>query len=251
MKHAVRRAFPSNGRPVVVAHRGGAWPGSPGEQTLAHFERAATSGADYIEVDLRLTADGRIVCVHDAEYAGRRVAAVGYEELAAASATGAGRPALLSELLEVARGRIRLDLELKVGGFEEQVLAEVRAGFDPADVIYKSFDDGVVRRLKGLSPESVAGLLLGVPRPRHGVVTRVTELFPELRLLRCGADFVSPNWRLLRAAFVYRMRRLGYPVLVWTVNEAALLARCAMVDGIVTDRVADALAVRCRRPAAR
>lgn len=246
MTSAVRRAFRSDGRPVVVAHRGGVWPGLPGEQTLAHFERAAASGADYIEVDLRVTADRRIVCLHDAEYAGRPIATARYEELAASAASvGAAVPALLSELLDAARGRIRLDLELKVGGLEEQLLAEVRAGFEPADVIYKSFDDGVVRRLKGLSPESVVGLLVGVSGPRRGVVTRVTELFPELRLARCGADFVSPHWRLLRASFVFRMHQLGYPVLVWTVNERALMARCAaLVDGIVTDRVEEALAVR-------
>lgn len=51
------------GRPLVIAHRGGAalWP----ENTLYAFERAAALGADVIETDVRLTADGALVLVHD------------------------------------------------------------------------------------------------------------------------------------------------------------------------------------------
>ena len=51
------------GRPLVIAHRGGAglWP----ENTLYAFERAAEAGADVLELDVRLTADGALVVFHD------------------------------------------------------------------------------------------------------------------------------------------------------------------------------------------
>jgi glycerophosphoryl diester phosphodiesterase len=62
---APERAFfgAERGRPLVIAHRGGAalWP----ENTLHAFEQAAALGADVIETDVRLTADGALVLVHD------------------------------------------------------------------------------------------------------------------------------------------------------------------------------------------
>lgn len=221
---------------VIVAHRGGAYTGVPGEQTTAHFERAAQLGVDFIEVDVRKTADDRLICMHDPDYAGLPVATSSYSALvAAARNTALPVPALIGELLEIARGRVNLDLELKITGCEERLLADV-ARFDRR-IIYKSFDDAIVRRMKTLAPSCVAGLLLGVQHPRFGPLTRMSELFPEQRARRCRADFVSPHYRLLRLGFVARMRRRGLPVLVWTVNDPAIAARVlAAGAGVITDQ---------------
>ena len=58
----------ASGRPLVIAHRGGAglWP----ENTLYGFERAGALGVDVIETDVRATSDGEVVVMHD-EQVGR------------------------------------------------------------------------------------------------------------------------------------------------------------------------------------
>ncbi len=61
----------------------------------------------------------------------------------------------------------------------------------------------------------------------------------------CGARFVAPNWRLLWLGFLRRMRRAGFPVLVWTVNDSrqAQALAAAGVAAIATDRPAELRAV--------
>lgn len=61
--HAVPETYPQ-GRPVqVVAHRGASE--DVPEHTLAAYRKAIEDGADALECDIRLTADGELVCVHD------------------------------------------------------------------------------------------------------------------------------------------------------------------------------------------
>ena len=54
---------PTDGRPQVIAHRGASF--AAAEHTLAAYQRALQQGADGVECDVRLTADGHLVCVHD------------------------------------------------------------------------------------------------------------------------------------------------------------------------------------------
>ena len=224
-------------KPLIIAHRGGIWPGVPGEQTQLHFERAIAAGVDFIEVDLRRTADGCIICHHDPDYAGLEVATHTFAEISqVARGEGFLPPATLDTLLKIARGRVGLDLEIKVGGFERQLLTEVYGGFDPSKVIFKSFNDQVLRRIKALEPDSYVGLLLGVKHPRYGILSRLGEVFPGWRLYRSGADFVCPHHNLLRAGFVWRQHLSGRKVFVWTVNDPGIMKRLVgLVDGIITD----------------
>lgn len=50
-------------RPLIIAHRGASW--AAPENTLAAAELAWQEGADAVEADFRLTADGRLVAIHD------------------------------------------------------------------------------------------------------------------------------------------------------------------------------------------
>ena len=67
---------------------------------------------------------------------------------------------------------------------------------------------------------------------------RFNEYFPVRRLKRCKADFVSPHYLLCTGEFVRRMKREGYPVFVWTVNDEKIMDRMIALhaDGIISDR---------------
>src|SRR5437763_14930434 len=93
-------------RPSVIAHRG-VWGAGVPENALAAFEQAIDLGADGIEFDVRRTRDRELIIFHDAEIAGTPVANLTRAEI---ESLGGMLPPLLEEALELARGRIALDV---------------------------------------------------------------------------------------------------------------------------------------------
>jgi glycerophosphoryl diester phosphodiesterase len=214
---------------LVIAHRGAS--ADAVDNSLDAFERAIEAGADMIEFDVRRTAAGELVAFHDP--VGERTR----EDL--------GAP-LLSEVLELARGRIGVDVELKEDGYVAEVAAQLR-DFDPGAVIVTSFLDAVLPQVARALPGVRTGLLFGVQRPPRWVRTRVGELNPVPRARAAGADLVAPNVRLARLGALQRAHAAGFPSLVWTVNDEPSLARLLhdpRVAGVITDVPAVALALR-------
>ena len=95
-------------RVVVIAHRGEHL--RHPENTLEAFTAAAEAGADYIEVDVRTTADGKLVLMHDATVdrmtdGHGEVAAMKFEDLLKLLVGGTSRIATFDEALVLARGK--------------------------------------------------------------------------------------------------------------------------------------------------
>jgi glycerophosphoryl diester phosphodiesterase len=120
---AVRFSFVSP-RPLVIAHRGTHGAGVA-ENTLAAFRQAAALGADMIELDVRLAADGELVVFHDEKVGPDAVGSLTLAALRERSETDIPR---LTEVLDWASGRIGLDVELKEDGYVDRV-AELLAVF--------------------------------------------------------------------------------------------------------------------------
>jgi glycerophosphoryl diester phosphodiesterase len=130
----------------VVAHRGGAELGPP-ENTLPAIERAIEVGADLIEIDIRETADGHLLLMHDATVdrttdGQGRVRDLTLEEIrrlrvGPADGTSPGKTAVvpvrvptLAEALEVMRGRIDADLDFKQGDLGRLLEVVRQAGME-------------------------------------------------------------------------------------------------------------------------
>ena len=237
-------------RTLVVAHRGGAELVERGN-TIEAFEMAISVGAPMAELDVHRTADDVCVVHHDAVIGDLHISRNSRQELCRVARQAGYELSTLSEVLETCRDRIRLDIEIKTPGFEAPLLREVHQYFEPSDVVFKSFHDRTVKAIKALAPQSTAGLLVGLSDHWTDLPQIATELFPEIRVLRCGADFVSPNHRLLRAGFVRRLHALGIPVWVWTVNDPRRIAKLmGRVDAIITDRPDIAMALAAGNPVA-
>ncbi len=264
---------------TVVAHRGAS--ADRAEHTLAAYRRAVEVGADALECDIRLTADGVPVCVHD-----RRVdrtsngfgavSALEYADLAAldfATRHGStdgeapdvaedGRVLTLDALLAYVRdcGRpVEVAIETKhptrYAGLVERRLVEVLDRFgwahprlgDSVPVRVMSFSWMSLRRMRALAPSiPTVQLLERVPlRLRDGSLPAHVQIAgPKIDVVRAHPRYVE------------RVHRTGGAVHVWTVDQPADVDLCLSlgVDAIITNRPAEVVtqvrASQVTRPAA-
>lgn len=267
-------------RPVqVIAHRGSSH--ALPEHTLAAYRRALSEGADALECDVRVTADGQLVCVHDRRIGrvsdGRgTVSAMTLAELEAHDfgAWKTGRPSEDPEL----RGVLRLEslLELVVdsgrpvdlaietkhpvrfrGRVESELLRTLdrfgiggAAGGRGADAARTGAGHGVNARIMSFSSVALARVAAAAPQyPRVFLFERGLVLRGRLRPgapLPGGARIAGPGIDLVRArpGLVTRLRELGHQVHVWTVDEPADVELCLElgVSAIITNRPAEVLA---------
>jgi glycerophosphoryl diester phosphodiesterase len=223
--------------------------------TLEAFDKAIGVGADMVEMDVRKTRDDVLVVFHDAAIDGLRLRGALYEEiLEAANENGLVVPTL-ETVLEALEGRVQICVELKESGYEKEVVSLVLKYFSPSEFVITSFVDSVLLRVKKGFPTAKTGLILGVNPANKEFAWRgikrvsqiISEFLPWYRLRKCGADFIAVNWRKLAFGLLESAYRRGIPVLVWTINDKAMMEKLLStrkVNGLVTDRADLAIEVR-------
>ena len=237
MRHgALLEAVPRDpGAPaLVVAHRG-AWNPAP-QNSLAAFEQAISDGADAIELDVRRTADGRLVVVHDPRVGVRSVGKLDHAELRDRLKTG--QAPSLDEVLELVAGRIGVDIELKEDGYVAEAMAAVSARLPPDRYVVTTFVASILPQVRRAAPEARTGLLLASRR-------RARQL--EHRVARGEIDFVAAHVALARTGLLAWAAAREIPTWVWTVNDPRAL-RALLTDprvgAVITDRARDAVLIR-------
>jgi glycerophosphoryl diester phosphodiesterase len=224
--------------PLCFGHRGASLEAP--ENTARAFARAMALGADGVELDVRMTADGVAVVFHDATLARLarapdRIDRLTWAQLKKFRIGGEPVPRL-AEVLEIVGERGIVQIEIKArAALAAAVRAVGRAG--AADrVILASFDHATIRQAAVLAPKLVRMLITDPPRGR------VTETAGALQLLRVmaalGASGVSLDHRAITSeAFVTIFRRRAVRLWCWTVDEPAEMRRLAAcgVDAILSN----------------
>jgi glycerophosphoryl diester phosphodiesterase len=208
----------------------------PYGNTAQAFEKAIALGAPMLEFDVRRLGDGTLVTYHDSHLGAAPLTALDWRNFHAATRHLGFEALTLDETLALCRGRIRVDVELKEPGYEAAVVRAIRAQLKPDDAIAKSFHEASVRALRAFAPHIQVGLLLGDAVSGPGDLARA--LLPEAAVRRTDPQFLCPGTRYLRLGMLARLRRIGRPIYVWTVNDPAEMRAlvAAGVTGLVTDR---------------
>jgi len=228
-------------KPLVIGHRGAA--GEAPENTLASFLLAAEQGADAVELDIHLSADGKLVVCHDATVDrtsdGRgtihRMSGDELKRLDAGSwfsAAYAGeRIPFLDEVFEALPAHMLINVEIKhsYGRQIEPKLIELMRRMNRVEtVIVSSFEHKSLLHLKRLAPDVKIGLLYSSDFVDHPAVAQTTGV-PVYSL--------HPNFRHIGKEDIQASVRAGLAVYPYTINEEIDMRQAieAGASGIITD----------------
>jgi glycerophosphoryl diester phosphodiesterase len=222
-----------------IGHRGAA--AYQPENTVASLEEAIIRRADMIEFDIRRTADGLIVLFHNRDIKSRSgqrraISKMNFAELAEIAAADGYELAKFEDVLERFGPRIPLDIEIKVSGFEADVVRLLGIHPPAYKPTLSSFYPWVVGRLKRFDKSLSTALILGRQRVhRFKILAR-----PAIRRLitTLGISSIHLQDTIVSPAMVDNLAGSGVTVFVWTVDDPAEMRRFLRmgVDGIITNK---------------
>ncbi|SDO35503.1 glycerophosphoryl diester phosphodiesterase [Halomonas shengliensis] len=257
----------------VIAHRGSSLEAP--ENTLPAIHRALDQGADVVELDVRLTADDRVVLYHDRTLQRltgdpRRLGELSRAELEAfdvgswfGDAYVGERIPGLDEALAAVRGRSTLMIDLKTDPGREMALVEaVVAALEAERAERLACLAGAVvdREVRACGdPDVIAETRVATVSPP--LSRRIREHYPELRLTllaqlvlpgtldRRGLDALGLRHNRIDEREIALASRYGYELHAWTINDRARMSQLIDlgVDAIITDhpaRLAELIAER-------
>jgi glycerophosphoryl diester phosphodiesterase len=204
-----------------VAHRG--TPDRALENSLAGIALAAADEADMIEFDVRLTADGDPVVLHDA-----RTGRTAKKNLPVASTPAArlrkvllknGEPVpFLADVLELVRGRIPVNIHIKTAGGTAAVCRVLSgAGYEGKVVLSSGLREECLEA-RALRPDLPCGLVTG--RPSASDIAFC---------LRHSLPSIHPDHRRLTLLRVRKVKSAGLLLIPYTVDDPKTFFR--LVDG--------------------
>ncbi|MBL1213027.1 MAG: glycerophosphodiester phosphodiesterase [Ignavibacteriae bacterium] len=223
---------------IIVAHRGAS--GHAPENTLAAMKTAMEMNAEFSELDVQETKDGEIILLHDKtlKRTGKQnlnIWELNYDELKDIEVGGwyaeefKGEPIpTLAEVIELVRGKMKLNIELKTNKHEkmlaERALQVVLDHNFLDQVVFTSFKFDEIRKLRKINKEAKVGYIFSK-------MPKDIDVFAE------DVDMLSVGKKLVDEEFMNKVRAAGKEVAVWTVNKPKEMKRLINlgVDAIITN----------------
>jgi glycerophosphoryl diester phosphodiesterase len=219
---------------LKIGHRGAK--GYEPENTLIGFEKALTLGADQIELDIHLSADGEIMVIHD-ETIDRTTNGSGcvnsltYTELQQFRIREQQYIPTLIEVLDLIDRKCSVNIEIKSTNLADKLVTVLEQFIIEKDwkyshFIVSSFEWDTLEKVRSLNPEISIGVL---------TETNIEDALAFAKKIKAQA--INPDFQLLSKDNVSAMQQAGFQVFPWTVNEIEDIKRIQSykVDGIISD----------------
>lgn len=233
------RRLVHGGRFHAVAHRGD--PVHHRENTLPAVESALAAGADVVEVDIKTTADGQVVVLHDESlqrlwHDPRMITEIDHRELASIGDHDQRIPSLAETLELIGRSEAALLIDMDSPGWAVPGLAVVR----------KCLATGTIDAEQVLwcgRPDPLAIIRSGDPEARIILSWDESDadgaLPPESVITELAPEAFNPHWPMINKAVVDWSAGLGLAISCWTVDDAELMRQLLELglDAITTNRI--------------
>ncbi|MEZ0290126.1 MAG: glycerophosphodiester phosphodiesterase [Sulfolobales archaeon] len=209
----------------IIGHRGAA--GLARENSLKALEEAVRYRADIAEFDVQVSRDGVVVVSHDETVVTDDGLSINLRDLFSSEIkrlrVGGESIPTLEEIIEHAREKIDLFIEIKNPADSERVIEVIRRARFTENAAIISFHDEAILRAR-----------------EHGLVTGLIYYKPPGRIVDCAkmkCSIVLPRHPLATERAVELAHRLKLKIVAWTVNDLSTMIELARrgVDGIATD----------------
>ncbi len=236
---------------TLTGHRGAG--GLAPENTLSAIKTGLANGVQRIEVDVRQSKDGQIICIHDVSIDRTTngkglVKDLTFEQILKFSAGIKFSEAfknekipLLEEAILLTANKAVLLIEIKDGdevypGIEKKVVDLINKHKTNSYCIVHSFNDSVLFRIHKMDSSIVLHKLLIADFPFLQLLTDGNLKITNLEYYHFAAEF-STFSKFTTSRLINHVHRLNKKINVWTVNDKKQIGRLINmgVDGIITD----------------
>ena len=229
-----------NNKILIIGHRG-AKSVAP-ENTLKSFKKAIELGADFIEFDMHLSKDREIVIMHDENVfaiTGKQglIKNMTLEELKKLDCGEGEKIPTILEVIEIAKGKIGLQCEIKALNLTEQLVKLLRTHSIINSSLVSSFIFTELVQLKKIEPNLKIGLLISEllrsdKEMKNHVQKAINEKFYS----------IHPFYKSINKELIEFAHKNNLKVVAWTVDSKVAMKKLIEigVDGIITNDISKA-----------
>ena len=179
---------------------------------MASFKKAIEIGVDAVELDVRKTKDNQLVVIHDADVKRTTngeglVSELTLKEIKSFSTEGNEKIPTLEEALDFLDKKVKVFIELKEKGVEEQVLSIVHVKGLEKNVVITSFLEDALKKVRELNKDIETGLIYAKHKN------------PLKAALELKSELSFALYRFTHTANVEKAHECGLKMVVWTINN--------------------------------
>ena len=214
----------------IIAHRGASY--FEPENTLRAYKRAMEMGADFVEVDVRMSKDKELVIMHDPDISRTTngkglIKNLTLDKLKGFDAGKGERIPTLEEVIQLVKNKIGLVIEIKEPGTENIIIKKIEEHNLKNTIITSFFH------------KSIKNIFKPNLKPKLGIIFTCEPVNVGKLAADANASIIFPSYRYMTEELVKKAKKHGLTVFPWAIDDEKDFNKFALmdIDGIVSNKL--------------